>query len=134
MSGSGNLLPTEREVQSVMLMSISKSCKQPPVIAYIMLHLDRKKFYPNVLLCVKIFLTSLIRIVFNNIMVACLMNNVTLQRCLCLLLTSVTLSVKNVLVDNFSYDYVEIFDGKDTSAPKIGKYCGNGVSIATRWS
>ena len=27
-----------------------------------------------------------------------------------------------------SYDYVELYDGKDTSHPKLGRYCGNHVS------
>ena len=29
----------------------------------------------------------------------------------------------------FRYDYVEIYDGKDTSAPKMGSYCSNKVSV-----
>lgn len=28
-----------------------------------------------------------------------------------------------------SYDYVEIFDGYDTTSRLIGRYCGNNVSI-----
>lgn len=27
------------------------------------------------------------------------------------------------------YDYMEIFDGTDTKAPRLGRYCGSGVRI-----
>lgn len=29
------------------------------------------------------------------------------------------------------YDYMELFDGADTKAPRLGRYCGSGVSART---
>lgn len=31
-----------------------------------------------------------------------------------------------------SYDYVELYDGADVKAPRLGRYCGSGVSEAPR--
>ena len=28
---------------------------------------------------------------------------------------------------HFRYDYVELYDGKDLSYPKLGRFCGNQV-------
>lgn len=27
------------------------------------------------------------------------------------------------------YDYMELFDGADTKSPRLGRYCGSGVSL-----
>lgn len=29
-----------------------------------------------------------------------------------------------------TYDYIELFDGSDTKAPRLGRYCGSGVRIS----
>lgn len=28
-----------------------------------------------------------------------------------------------------SYDYVELYDGADVKSPRLGRYCGSGVSV-----
>lgn len=28
-----------------------------------------------------------------------------------------------------SYDYVELYDGADAKSPRLGRYCGSGVSL-----
>lgn len=30
---------------------------------------------------------------------------------------------------NCSYDYVELYDGADAKSPRLGRYCGSGVSL-----
>lgn len=33
-----------------------------------------------------------------------------------------------------SYDYVELYDGADAKSPRLGRYCGSGVSLhAAEW-
>lgn len=29
-----------------------------------------------------------------------------------------------------TYDYIELFDGSDTKAPRLGRYCGSGVRFS----
>lgn len=31
-----------------------------------------------------------------------------------------------------SYDYVELYDGADLKSPRLGRYCGSGVSLKRR--